>query len=96
LRYGTVPIVRKTGGLADTVRDFGPKTGKGNGFVFGPYKPDRLIAAVRKALSVFRDRDAWGRLVVNAMSGDYSWRNSAVQYASMYGDALARSQARAA
>jgi starch synthase len=96
LRYGTVPIVRKTGGLADTVRDFSPRTGKGNGFVFGPYKPDRLIAAMRKAIATFRDQEAWRTLVGNAMSGDYSWRNSAVGYVSMYCDALGRSQARAA
>jgi starch synthase len=96
LRYGTIPIVRKTGGLADSVRDFSPRTGKGNGFVFGPYKPDRLIAAVRRALVTFRDQPAWQGLVQNALQSDFSWRSSAARYVAMYGDALDRSQARAA
>src|SRR5690606_26238741 len=75
LRYGTIPVVRSTGGLADSVEPYDASTGRGNGSVFGPYEPAALIAAVRRALAWYGDPAAWRRVMSNAMSADFSWRN---------------------
>lgn len=87
LRYGTLPIVRKTGGLADTVHETGRRP---NGFVFEDYTPDALLAAVNRALAAYRDKDLWARLVANAFASDFSWRASAHQYVEVYEAAAAR------
>ena len=84
LRFGTVPVARRTGGLADTVREFNPKTGRGNGFCFDDYKPEALAAAVRRALALYRDPDKWSGLVKNAMACDFSWTASAKKYVRVY------------
>jgi starch synthase len=84
LRYGTVPIVRNTGGLADTVEPFDRATGEGTGFVFDHYTPDGLRWAIRAALDVWRDRDAWARLVRNGMSRDFSWEHQSEHYVEIY------------
>lgn len=84
LRYGTVPIVRATGGLADTVRPFDPRTGHGTGFVFHDYQPDALYDALVRALAVFRTPRAWRRLQKNGMRKDFSWQRSAVEYVKVY------------
>src|SRR5204863_2247628 len=68
LRYGTVPIVRKTGGLADTVREYDPETGEGTGFVFEGYDPAEFRAAIDRALTLWPQRDRWQRLMRNGMS----------------------------
>ena len=81
MRYGTVPIVRKTGGLADTVRHFDGENG--NGFLFEDYVADALMWAVREALNVYGTPN-WSQLVKNAISGDYSWCRAAKEYISMY------------
>jgi len=83
LRHGTIPIVRKTGGLADTVRHFDPATGQGNGFVFEDYVASGLMWAVRQALDVY-GTPAWEPLVAAAMSGDSSWDHSAGEYIALY------------
>ena len=94
MRYGTVPIVRATGGLADTVTEFNPTTGSGNGFVFYEYNARELYAAIARALKLYRDNpDAWQRLVRKAMSMDFSWARSAVEYLQLYRDAIAKSAA---
>ena len=80
LRYGTVPIVRKTGGLADTVREYDPETGEGTGFVFEGYDPAEFRAAIDRALTLWPQRDRWQRLMRNGMSLDLSWRESASKY----------------
>ncbi len=84
LRYGTIPIVRATGGLKDSVTDFDPAAGTGNGFVFEAYERAALLAAVDRALGTFRQKDLWARLIDNAMSADYSWSRSAGEYLDLY------------
>jgi starch synthase len=88
LRYGTVPVVRKTGGLSDTVADYSPKTGQGTGFLFEEYSASALIDCLRRALAVYGDRNEWKRLVKNAMKQDFSWERSAKEYVTVYRKAM--------
>jgi starch synthase len=91
LRYGTVPIVRATGGLADTVCDYsegGLQEGRATGFVFEDYGAADLVEAVQRALAVYRDGDAWRRVMLNGMRQDWSWRRSAAEYVEVYEKAL--------
>jgi starch synthase len=90
LRYGTVPIVRDTGGLHDTVRDFDPATGDGTGFSFVEYSPRALLDALRRALRLFADRTAWRRLQAAGMRQDRSWTRSAREYQAVYERATTR------
>lgn len=83
LAYGTVPIVRATGGLADTVHEFDPKSGIGNGFAFRPYSATALLAAVTRAVACYKTK-AWPQLLINAYACDFSWDASARQYAQLY------------
>lgn len=87
-RYGTVPIVRKTGGLADTVQDFDPKTGEGTGFVFAEYRASALLAAVKRAIETYHKKTVWKPLQEKIMQLDYSWEASAKKYVSLYLKAL--------
>ncbi len=87
LRYGSVPIVRATGGLADTVQDFDPSTGQGTGFVFRPYEAGALLDAIRRARQAFGDRERWRALQRRGMSADFSWDASARKYAAVYEEA---------
>lgn len=84
LRYGTIPVVRKTGGLADTVREFNPLTEEGNGFLFESYSSSEMLAAIKRALGLYIEKDKWGRLIRNAMKEDFSWDRSAKEYAKLY------------
>jgi len=84
LKYGTIPIVRATGGLRDTIKEFDTKTRKGNGVVFGPYEADDLLEAVDRALALFRRKKAWATLMKNAMAADFSWDRSARAYLDLY------------
>lgn len=84
LKYGTVPIVRQTGGLADTVREFDPAGQTGNGFVFKPYTPDALLDALSRAYQIFRSRDAFLSLSERCMKEDFSWDESAKKYKRLY------------
>ncbi len=90
LRYGTVPVVRATGGLADTVSDFDPATREGNGFVFHEYQPTEMMNALRRALAVYRQPHVWSQLRANGMGADFSWRASAEGYDRLYDEALER------
>jgi starch synthase len=81
-RYGTVPIVRATGGLADSVSDAAEPDGAG--FVFREPSAAALLAAVERALHAYRDRDAWQRLQVNGMRRDFDWKTSALRYLEIY------------
>ncbi len=87
LRYGTIPLARKTGGLADTVKNYSPKTGRGNGFVFTDYSPKAFLKAVKAALSAYDDKTGWKNLVLAAMKEDNSWDKSAREYIKLYGKA---------
>ncbi|MBS1253240.1 MAG: Glycogen synthase [Anaerolineales bacterium] len=88
MRYGSVPIVRAVGGLADTVFDYNPRTGEGNGFVFTDYDPWALFAAVVRAVEIYRHTDAWRQVQIRGMHTDFSWENSAQQYVTLYQRAL--------
>jgi starch synthase len=84
VRYGTAPIVRATGGLDDTVQNFGPRSHNGTGFKFSEYEPAALLGCVRAALKAYRDPDAWRALQHNGMAKDFSWRASASAYVTLY------------
>jgi len=84
MAYGTVPIVRSTGGLADTVRDFNPVSGEGNGFSFDAYSGSELLVTVERALSYYHQKPLWERIRKNAIRSDYSWTSSARQYSDLY------------
>lgn len=87
LRYGTVPVVRRTGGLSDSIVDLAPRTladGTANGFVFDEYTPDALRSALRRALQTFRDQATWRRLQLVGMRADFSWARSAKKYLELY------------
>ena len=84
LRYGTVPIVRNTGGLADTVEPYDPRTGRGTGFMFEHYTPEGLRWAIEVALEVYRDPDAWLQIALAGMEKDFSWEKQAGEYAALY------------
>ena len=84
MRYGTIPIVRATGGLRDTVLPYRADSGTGTGFVFEDASAEALIGAVQEALIAFADRAAWHRLMRNAMVQDFSWTQSAQHYVDLY------------
>ena len=84
LKYGTVPIVRKTGGLADSVIPFNRETGEGTGIVFEHFDAQGLRWALQQALSLYTDRPAWRRLVANAMAANFSWEVQARRYVELY------------
>ncbi len=84
LKYGTVPVVRKTGGLADTVEQFDPATGEGTGFVFEHFDSDGFTWALKAALITYRDRPVWERLRLNGMARDYSWERQGAEYEELY------------
>ena len=84
LRYGTVPLVRATGGLYDTVRNYDVATGKGTGFTFDDYTPEGLLGTLRWALNVFPQREVWRRLQRAGMQQDHSWDSSARAYVQVY------------
>lgn len=88
LKYGTVPIVRETGGLKDTIQNFDPKTGKGNGFTFKEYSGKALYAAIKTALDFFKDEKTWVKIQKNGMRADFSWDVSAKKYLKLYEKAL--------
>jgi len=93
LKYGTVPIVRATGGLDDTVESFDVEHGTGTGFKFDPYTGAALLDAIRLALHHFADERIWKRIQLNGMSKDFSWKRPATEYAKLYKTArLARNQ----
>lgn len=89
MRYGSVPIVRSVGGLADTVQEYDPSTGEGNGFAFVNYDPWELFAAIVRALELFRFKDIWRKLQQRGMAADHSWHASALRYVDVYHNALA-------
>jgi len=83
-RYGTVPIVRATGGLRETVKPFDVMTRKGNGFVFNGYSPEALIEAVRHALHCYKKPELWKSIVANGFKEDFSWERVAKRYGKLY------------
>jgi starch synthase len=90
LKYGTIPVVRATGGLDDTIKEFNPETQKGNGFKFKAYSSSDLIKAVKRAIDVYKNKLLWTTLMTNAMNEDFSWSKSAKKYEQIYRKALAK------
>ncbi|MBV8206667.1 MAG: glycosyltransferase, partial [Acidobacteria bacterium] len=84
LKYGTVPIVRATGGLDDTIEPWDARSSRGTGFKFWDYTGDALLTAIHNALAAWKDRDAWQILMRNGMSRDFSWSASAREYVKVY------------
>ena len=84
LKYGTVPVVRATGGLDDTVEEFDRAAGAGTGFKFGEYTAEAMMEAIRRALEVYGRAEQWERLMRNGMGRDYSWGRSAGEYVRLY------------
>jgi starch synthase len=93
LRYGTPPLVRATGGLADTVEEFDPLTGRGNGFRFEKFQAEEMLAALKRAIAIHRQEGLWRQLQRNGMARDFSWRVSASAYEDAYRAAMARVRA---
>jgi starch synthase len=92
LRYGTIPVVRKTGGLADTVHDWNESfiSRGGTGFSFSDYSLNALIGSVNRAIDSYSNKSVWNELQLNAMRKDFSWRKSAEKYLSLYEKAMAK------
>ncbi len=84
MRYGTVPVIRKTGGLADTVEPYNKFTGEGEGFAFQNYNAHELLFSTKAALGIYSEKEKWNRVVKQAMQRDHSWNNSAREYEKLY------------
>jgi starch synthase len=84
LKYGTVPVVRATGGLDDTIEPWDAKSGKGTGFKFTEYNGEALLSTLRAALAAFQDKAGWQTLMRNGMARDFSWAASAKEYVRVY------------
>ena len=84
LKYGTVPIVRATGGLDDTIESFDGRSGKGTGFKFSEYSGEALLTTVRLALGIFEEKPVWQKLKRAGMAKDFSWNASAKEYVRLY------------
>ena len=83
-RYGTVPVVRETGGLYDTIHPYNQYTGEGNGFSFTNYNAHEMMHVLENALDLYRDKEKWRALLQNVMSVDFSWNASAGKYLELY------------
>lgn len=88
LKYGTVPIVRATGGLDDTIEQVDPSTGSGTGFKFTKYDSGELLSTIQGALQLFKDHTLWRKVVKNGMGKDFSWESSAKKYIHLYRSVL--------
>jgi starch synthase len=89
MRYGSVPIVHAVGGLADTVQEYDPRSGEGNGFAFTNYDPWEFFAAIVRALELYRFKGIWRKLQQRGMAADHSWHASALRYVEVYRNAIA-------
>jgi starch synthase len=90
LKYGTVPVVRATGGLDDTIEEWNPETRTGTGFKFQGYFADDYLKAVQRALATFKDKEAWQILMRNGMAQDYSWAKPSKEYIQVYKEVAQR------
>ena len=84
LRYGTIPVVRQTGGLKDTVQQYNKYTQEGNGFVFNNYNAHEMMYALKRALSFYGNYEIWHKIQLNAVQSDFSWKRSAKEYEALY------------
>jgi len=90
MRYGTVPVVRKTGGLADTVIDFQTNPARATGFTFNSYSGKALLQCLKNALGLFAKQKSWRQLMLRGMTADFSWDKSAKQYTELYSHIIKR------
>ena len=90
MRYGTIPVVRETGGLKDTVTQFSNKTGEGTGYLFSNYNAHEMMYAVKRAIRECSTLEIWQKIVKNAMQADFSWKKSAGEYKALYEKLLAK------
>ncbi|MFY9378595.1 MAG: glycogen synthase GlgA [Peptococcia bacterium] len=88
MRYGSVPVVRETGGLKDTVQPYNEFTGEGNGFGFKNYNAHELLFTVQKALKYYKKPEIWKNIVRNCLKSDFSWKRSAQEYSNLYHNLL--------
>ncbi len=88
MRYGTVPVVRATGGLDDTVQDFDPATDQGNGFKFGPYSVSAMLEKIRRSVYFYSEPDTWAQIQRNGMAVDNSWAAAALKYIQLYREVI--------
>ncbi|MBM4287918.1 MAG: glycogen synthase GlgA [Deltaproteobacteria bacterium] len=93
LKYGTIPVVRATGGLVDTIEPVDIKKKTGTGFLFQEYSPEAFLACIREACQAYQNKTLWKKIMANAMNRDFSWESSAKAYESLYRQALARKAA---
>lgn len=84
MRYGTIPVVRATGGLKDTVLDYNPVTNDGDGFIFNDFNSSELLKAIKNALTLYQDQKKWYKVMARIMQKDFSWKNSANKYITLY------------
>jgi starch synthase len=84
LHYGSIPVVRETGGLKDTVHSYNKYSRVGNGFTFANYNAHEVLFSIKRALGYYSDSSIWEKVVINAMNSDYSWTQSAKQYKELY------------
>jgi starch synthase len=84
MRYGTIPVVRETGGLKDTVIPYNRYTSEGTGFSFANYNAHELLFAIKDALNLYKDKDKWENLVIQAMKAKHDWENSSIEYIKLY------------
>jgi starch synthase len=84
MRFGCIPVTRKTGGLADTVKNFNPKKEKGNGFIFEEYNPWSLFSTIVRAENSFKFKSSWKKLIKRAMKENFTWENSAKKYLEIF------------
>ena len=90
MKYGTVPVVRATGGLDDTVQEWSAETETGTGFRFHDYRPEEFLNALRRAFASFADKKQWQKLMRNGMARDYSWTKPAKEYIQLYEEIVRR------
>ncbi|MBM4141088.1 MAG: glycosyltransferase, partial [Nitrospira sp.] len=90
MRYGSIPIARKTGGLADAIQDYDSLRSKGTGFLFSDYTPSAMLDAIKRALCVYTDRDKMQKMMITAMKTDFSWTGSAKRYIELYRYAITK------
>ncbi len=88
MRYGSIPIGRKTGGIADTVQDYNPLASKGTGFLFSDFTPSAMQNAIKRALCLYTDKDKMKKVIIDAMKIDFSWKRSAERYIKLYENAI--------
>jgi starch synthase len=84
MRYGTVPVVKETGGLKDTVIPYNEYEDEGYGFTFSDYNAHDMLHTIKRALTIYHDKDVWRKLVKRVMDQDFSWKKSANKYEELY------------